>query len=278
MNAQHMQPDGSGTAGGAPSSGQACETAPALSPGNVQTSGRENPPRRPFKRVIFLAVALISATVLFYLSPARQFVSDVERLRSIVRSLGPMGYPLCLLVMAMLVACGAPRLILAALGGMAFGFWTGLALSQGGALIGYYAVFLFVRWGGREWVLHHWPRLRKWSDLIAGQGVVGVVLVRQLPLHGTLTNLCFGVSNVRHVHFLIGSAIGLMPEAIPVTLAGAGLVRASVRDSAGYLAAAGIAFAGLWLAASHGLRVLKRTGRGAALMDEVSHMSEGANA
>jgi uncharacterized membrane protein YdjX (TVP38/TMEM64 family) len=124
-------------------------------------------------------------------------------------------------------------------------------------LLGYYAAFCFIRWGGGDWVTHRRPRLRAIADTIQDQGIVGVVLARQIPLHGTLINLCLGLSRVKHRHFLIGSAIGLLPEAIPVALVGAGIVKSSIKESAGVLGLAVIAFVLLWIGSGYALRRLR---------------------
>jgi len=242
----------------------------AVPAGSPPTRGRalaDAPGRLP-KRVVVVGLLMVGAMAGVYFSPVRPFLQDSTRVREAMTALGPWSYPAVAVAVAILVACGVPRLLFCAVGGMALGFWWGLLLTQGGAILGYYAVFAFVRWGGREWVLHRWPRLRKWSGFLEGQGVVGVALIRQLPIHGTLTNLCLGLSRVRHRHFLLGTAIGVVPEAVPVTLVGAGLMRASLRDSAGYLAVAAVAFAVIWFACRHAVRVMRRTSAGAALMAE----------
>src|SRR5262249_38116145 len=132
--------------------------------------------------------------------------------------------------------------------GAVFGFRIGFLLATIGTVLGHYGVFLFVRWGGREWVLRRWPKLRKWAEMIQEQGIVGVFLVRMLPGHSIIANVCLALSHVNHRDFLIGTALGLVPEAVPATLVGAGLVKPSAIDSAGYLALAALAVAGVWIA------------------------------
>jgi uncharacterized membrane protein YdjX (TVP38/TMEM64 family) len=100
--------------------------------------------------------------------------------------------------------------------------------------------------------------LRAVADTIQDQGAAGVVLARQIPLHGTLINLCLGLSRVRHRHFLIGTAIGLLPEAVPVALVGAGLARGSAKGSAGMIGLAAVVMGGVWVAGAY---LLRRRGR-----------------
>ncbi|MGA2496518.1 MAG: VTT domain-containing protein [Tepidisphaeraceae bacterium] len=222
----------------------------------------ESPGRRSMLRVLLLAGVLLGGMALVYCSPIRGWLQDRDRVLHSINALGIWRYPACALAVAILVSCGIPRLVFCAIGGMILGFWWGLIVVQVGTMFGYYSVFLFVRWGGRDWVMHHVPRLRKWSDLIHEQGIVGVMLARQLPIHGTLVNLCLGLSRVKHRHFLLGTAIGVIPEAVPFTLVGAGLVKGTMEGSimaAGrYLAIAAITLGIVWIACRYALRVIRK--------------------
>jgi uncharacterized membrane protein YdjX (TVP38/TMEM64 family) len=213
--------------------------------------------KAPLVRMAVLLVILGCALAAIHFSPLRHLLQDTARIRQAINTLGPPAYPACLLASALLVGCGFPRLILCAVASMVLGFWWGLLLTQGGAILGYYVVFCFIRWTGGEWFIHKRPRLRAIAQTIQGQGIAGVILARQIPLHGTVTNLCLGLSRVKHHHFLIGTAIGLFPEAIPVALVGAGLVKSSLKDSAAILVLAAVAFASLWIGSAYMLRKLR---------------------
>lgn len=232
--------------------------SPAAAVQNSPAPGDEmDRPKRPIVRAVLLLGVLAAALAAVQLSPARALIQDTARLRQLLGRLGPFAYPVCLIGSAVLIGSGFPRLILCAAASMVLGFGWGLALTQGGALLGYYAAFCFIRWGGGDWVTHRRPRLRAIADTIQDQGVVGVVLARQIPIHGTLINLCLGLSRVKHRHFLIGTAIGLLPEAIPVALVGAGLVKSSLKESAGVLGLAVLAFVLLWIGSAYALRHLR---------------------
>ena len=231
--------------------------------------------RRAAIRIAVIGVVLVGLATAFYFSPIRPWLADTDAVRRKLAAMGWWAYPACVLGVAVMVGCGAPRLLFAAVGAMVLGLWWGLLLTQLGALIGYYGVFCFVRWGGGDWVVQRWPRVRRWAELLRGQGVLGVVLVRQIPIHGTLLNMCLGLSGVKHRHFLIGSAIGLIPEAVPVGLVGAGLARSSLKESAAYLALAFVVFVVVGVICARALRKWKQTREGAELIDEVTS-SEGA--
>jgi uncharacterized membrane protein YdjX (TVP38/TMEM64 family) len=215
-------------------------------------------------RLLLLVVVLLAALLLVHLTPIRDWLDDVERVRTLAAEVGGWVYPLSVLAVALLVCAGLPRLLLCGLCGMLFGFWVGLIIAQTGGLLGHYATFLFVRWAGREWVMQRWPKLSKWAQVVRQQGIVGVILARQLPLHAALINLGLGLSHVRHIHFLIGTAFGTLPEAIVATLVGAGLVRPSLAGSATDLSVAAAAFAAIWIACGYALRALRERDSAAA--------------
>lgn len=230
--------------------------------------------KRGYLRVLIVCCALFGAMALVYLSPIKAWLKDLNHLRELLRRFGLFAYPISVAIVGILVGCGIPRLVFCAIGGVLLGFWWGLIVTTLGTLLGYYAVFVFVRWGGRDWVLHRWPKLKKFAEAIHDHGVIGIVLVRQLPIHGTLTNLCLGLSHVRHRQFLIGTAIGLLPEAIPVTLVGAGLVKSSMKDSAVYIVAAVIVFGLIWLGCAYAFKRLRATREGAAALAEVQSLTQ----
>jgi uncharacterized membrane protein YdjX (TVP38/TMEM64 family) len=252
------------------------EDRPALANCRVEAKhadGADAPVGRRFLlRLALLGVVLAGALALVYLSPIKVWLRDAPRVRNAIGLLGFWGYPACVVAVAVLVGCGVPRLLFCAIGGAILGFWPGLLITTLGTSLGYYAVFLFIRWGGREWALHRWPKLRKWADLIHEQGVMGVVLVRQLPIHGTLANLCLGLTHVKHRHFLIGTVVGLVPEAVPLTLVGAGLVKGTPGDSARYLAIAVVAFAIVWIVCAYAIRSMRSSRSGAKLAAEVESL------
>lgn len=233
-------------------------------------------PARPNggKRAATLVVVMVIAIAGVYLSPLRDWLHNQSHIRQLVQSLGLWIYPAGIFSIAALVCCGIPRLLLCTLAGMMLGFRGGLFLGEVGTLLGYYTLFLFIRWGGSEWTLHRWPKLRKWSQLVEGQGIVGVILLRQMPIHGTITNLGLGLSKIKHRHFLIGTAIGIIPESIPATLFGTGLAKDSTRTISIYLLIAVVAFAVIFAACGYALRVMKKGSSAEKLLAEQAALTE----
>ena len=189
---------------------------------------------------LLLGGAIVLAILLVvYLTPLRDMLAHADALRK----LGWIAPAAFVALTSVLVAGGFSRLIMCAASGLAFGFWPGLLLANLGALTGSYATFLFARWGGGDFLLRKWPRLRKYERMLSGGGMWMVMLAKQIPMNGLITNTVLGLSRVRHRDFLLGTAIGIFPQAVPATLAGASIVQGTLARSALYISLAIVLFA-----------------------------------
>src|SRR5437764_8683913 len=81
------------------------------------------PHHRGVKGVIILLIVLSAAIAAAYLLPIRAWLKDAGHLHQAVQSLGSWIYPVGILAIAGLVACGVPRLLLCTVSGIALGFW-----------------------------------------------------------------------------------------------------------------------------------------------------------
>jgi len=174
---------------------------------------------------LVLAALLGLGGWLLYLLPYEDLPGWVERLGEATSAFGWYGPLLFAAASALLTGVGVPRLLLTGVAAALFGVLIGLAASLSGTLLGAWATFLLARWSGHEAGLDRWPRLRRFSGLLASQGVMPVLLIRQLPLSSFFINLLLGLTAVRTRDFLLGSLIGFLPEAVPVALIGAGLMQ-----------------------------------------------------
>ncbi len=192
----------------------------------------------PWKPLLVLVV-MAAAFAFAYFTPARKYFANVQSVKAWLVSLGWMGPAAWMAIVFPLVAAGVPRLLFCPIGGLAFGFWEGLLWTQLATLAGNYVSFLFVRWGGHDFVLHHWPRVGRLKDHFHGHSAALLVFaVRQLPITGLILNFLLGLSPVRHRHFLLGTAFGILPEAIPFTLVASGMVKLTGRNTPLYIATA----------------------------------------
>jgi uncharacterized membrane protein YdjX (TVP38/TMEM64 family) len=209
----------------------------------------------PWKPMIMLAV-VAAAFASVYFTPARNYLGNVQTVKAWLLSLGWVGPAVWMGIVFVMVASGTPRLLFCPIGGLAFGFWHGLLWTQAATLAGYYALFLFVRWGGGDFVLRHWPRVGRLRERFHGHSAALLVFAaRQLPISGLIINFLLGLSPIRHRHFLLGTAFGILPEAVPFTLVASGVFKLDGGNTPLYIvAAAGILLlvsASLWYFSRH---------------------------
>jgi len=223
-----------------------------------------------WKPLIVLAVVAV-AFALVYFTPARKYLANIQSVKYWLLSLGWLGPAAWIGIVFLLVAAGMPRLLFCPIGGLAFGFWHGLLWTQVATLAGYYALFLFVRWGGRDFVLRHWPRVGRLKEHFHGHSAALLVFaVRQLPISGLIINFLLGLSPIRHRHFLLGTAFGILPEAIPFTLVASGMLKLTGGNTPLYIGAAvGVLLlvcAALWYFSRH-----------SKLLADLRHVTEAAD-
>jgi uncharacterized membrane protein YdjX (TVP38/TMEM64 family) len=185
----------------------------------------------------FLIMALVVAVcvAIIHFTPLKQYVTDVQRWKDLLRGLGLWAPLLFGLVSAAFIAGGVPRLIFGGVAGMLFGFWEGFAVAQLSAILGSYSAFLLARWGGREWGARRIEKSRRLRELLKNPSIFSVFLVRQLPIAGIVPNLVLGLTSVRHRVFLIGSFLGFLPSCAMVVLIGSGLGKQTLARSLGQI-------------------------------------------
>ncbi len=198
------------------------------------------------KFLIFLPLAIIAIAIL-YASPLKDHLSRVSDLSQKIRSFGILAPIVFVAANAVLVALGVPRLLFCPIAGMAFGFSMGLVYSSLGSLIAYYAIFIFVRWHLSDFQMNYQDMHGRLSKILEKGGVPAVILARQIPVHGMVVNIVLGLSTVKHRDFLIGTLIGLLPEAVPCVLLGTSAAQSSFMKSVTYLAVAMLILVLAWL-------------------------------
>lgn len=199
------------------------------------------------KKLLISLPFIVIAFVVLYASPIGAYLSKVSEMSEKIRSFGLLAPVVFVLANAILVSVGVPRLLFCPIAGMAFGFVWGVLYSCLGALLAYYAVFLFVRWHMSDFQLGYQDLHKRLSGILEKGGIPAVILARQVPVHGMLVNIVLGLSPVRHRDFLIGTMIGLLPEAVPCVLVGTSAAQSSLRNSVAYLAGAMIILAIAWV-------------------------------
>jgi len=183
-----------------------------------------NVSRGLFLRAALILLLVVGSAVILYFTPLREYLHEVGRVQETLERTGHWAPVIFIFMTAVLIIIGVPRLLICPIAGAVFGFLWGLVISQIGTVLGAYLTFLFVRWGGRDFVLRHWPKLQNMTTVFSKRGVASVFLARQLPLGGIFVNLILGLTPVTHRAFLVGTALGIIPEAVRAVLVGAGAI------------------------------------------------------
>ena len=90
-----------------------------------------------------------------------------------------------------------------------------------------------------------WPRFRpaslasRWASEEAFSrtfcGVHGLCRAPAFPISGLIINFLLGLSPVRHRHFVLGTAFGILPQAVPFTLVASGTLKLTGRNTPLYI-------------------------------------------
>jgi uncharacterized membrane protein YdjX (TVP38/TMEM64 family) len=136
-----------------------------------------------------------------------------------------MGLGLFVLVGAVAVAGGVPRQVVCFLGGYVAGLTEGVALALAATVLGSAAAFLFARLLARDFVRRRLgTRAGRIDDFLGRNPFVATALIRLLPVgNNLLTNLIAGISAVPALPFLLGSAVGFLPQTVVFALLGSGI-------------------------------------------------------
>lgn len=148
---------------------------------------------------------------------------DVRLLRDHVDAAGPWGAAVFVAGYAVLCLLPAPKALLTALGGLLFGLWLGALLSWIAALGGAAVAFGLGRALGRDAVDRLTSgRVERADRLLGDHGFGAVLAVRLTPvLPFTVINYAAGLTGVRWRHYLLGSALGMVPGSLAYAALGA---------------------------------------------------------
>jgi uncharacterized membrane protein YdjX (TVP38/TMEM64 family) len=148
---------------------------------------------------------------------------DIAAMRARVDAAGPWGPILFFAFYAALALIPVPKALLTAAGGALFGLWAGAGLSLAAALVGAIVSFGIGRLLGREAVDRLIRgRLARVDALLADHGLSAVLIVRLVPLVPfTAINYASGLSGIRFRHYVLGSALGMVPGSLAYAALGA---------------------------------------------------------
>jgi uncharacterized membrane protein YdjX (TVP38/TMEM64 family) len=179
---------------------------------------------RVFLKGLVLIVSFVGVAYLFEVTELSSLL-DKGWIDREVRGHGISGELLFLGMGALATAVGVPRQAISFLAGYAFdvalGTLLGVLATVGGCVI----AFSYSRWFGRGLIAARFPdRVRRIDGFIHDNTFNMTVLMRLLPVGSNLiTNLAAGVANVRALPFVLGSALGYIPQTLVFSLVGSGI-------------------------------------------------------
>ena len=142
-----------------------------------------------------------------------------------IRNSGVQGELLFILIGGAFTAVGLPRQGVSFLAGYAFGFVEGTVLGIAATALGCIFTFYYARLLGRDFVKSRYQqRIQSVDDFLHDNPFTMTLLIRFLPIGSNLvTNLAAGVSSVSTFAFIMGSALGYIPQTAIFALLGSGV-------------------------------------------------------
>jgi uncharacterized membrane protein YdjX (TVP38/TMEM64 family) len=182
----------------------------------VDTERRGLRPGRAHWVALAVVLAALVALALTVPLPAPLEVRDR------VHALGPWGAVAFLLVHALVTTTPLPRTVFSLSAGLLFGPWLGLALCVAASTFSAALAFAIVRrLGGRALHRVGARRVRMLEERMSSRGLLAVTSTRLVPaIPFAPLNYTLGLTSVRWWHYLVGTAIGLVPGTAAVVLLG----------------------------------------------------------
>lgn len=212
------------------------------------------PSRAPvWRKSLLLLLALLLVGAAFRWLPGG-FSRD--RLVAALAVRGASGAAILVLAGGLLSAIGVPRQVVAFVCGYAAGVWYGAVLGMAAQMLGCAADFAWARGLARDWVARRMRgRIARIDGFLAARPFTATVSLRLLPVGNNLAlNLLAGVSGIATLPFLLGTAVGYLPQTLIFTLIGSG-----VHVARGVQLALGVAL--FVLSGMCGALLLRRGGR-----------------
>ncbi len=203
-------------------SGTTASGSPAAAPFSRAVEQRFK--RRSAVKIAVFALTAVGLLLLVRFAHLSQLL-DSQWVDEHIKVLGSAGVVLFVALAAALTAVGVPRQLFALLGGYAYGLLPGTLLALMGMCLGCAVSFFYARLMGRSFVQRRLGgRLRRLDNVFCQSPVTTTLLLRFLPFTNNLvTNLAAGVSTVKAGWFLLGSAVGYLPQTLLFAMLGSGV-------------------------------------------------------
>jgi len=179
---------------------------------------------RDILRALLLALVISGLLAIAYYSGLTDYL-NLEKLPLLQEKLAALPWlvnRLCFVVGgALAIVCGLGRSVMSLAAGLFYGPYWGAFFSIMTSLLASLLIFAFVRRIGRPRFLDRVKgHIEKADRLVADNGFMAVIIIRQLPLACLMVNILLALTRVSLTEFIFGSIVGFLPEAIIFALYG----------------------------------------------------------
>jgi uncharacterized membrane protein YdjX (TVP38/TMEM64 family) len=214
--------------------------------------------RGPIVKVALTAILFIGLALAWHYTPLAQ-LAQLDTVRASLADLAQSPWA-PLLVVGVFIAAGFvafPVTVLIAATSAAFGAWPGFPYATIGVMASAVITYAIGARVGKDALRHVLgPRLNRIRRKIARQGVLAIATIRLVPLAPfTVVNLVAGASAIRAFDFIAGTALGMLPGLVVLSILGQQIVRILADPSPGDLAWLGGGVVA-WILVSVGLQML----------------------
>jgi uncharacterized membrane protein YdjX (TVP38/TMEM64 family) len=145
---------------------------------------------------------------------------------------GPLALPVAVAAFAALAFVGVPQFMLIAAAVVAFGGWTGFAYSWIGTMVSSLVGFYLGRAAGAK-ALERFSGagVKRFVDHVGKNGFLASLIVRLVPSAPFIVvNMAAGVTPMRVLDFVAGTAVGIVPKIALTAFAGNSIAKAMRGD------------------------------------------------
>jgi phosphatidylserine/phosphatidylglycerophosphate/cardiolipin synthase-like enzyme/uncharacterized membrane protein YdjX (TVP38/TMEM64 family) len=223
-----------------------------------ETVGNGQRTKGPVIRVALAAAVVVALALAWYFTPLAHW-AEPETVRAALAAFTQNPWA-PILVVGIFLAAGFvafPVTILITATAAAFGPWPGLAYAGIGVLVSAVSTYAVGARLGKEALRNVLgPRLNRVRRRIARRGVIAIATIRLVPVAPfTVVNLVAGASAIRPFDYVAGTALGMLPGLVVLSVLGHQIVRILTHPTPVAVALLLAAVAG-WIAMSIGLQVL----------------------
>lgn len=212
-------------------------------------------------RTLFVSFVLFGGVGLIFVFGAQAlgFSGEATVERWMGAAAGPWALPAAVAAFALLAFVGVPQFMLIAAAVVAFGPWRGFAYSWTGTMVSSLVGFYLGRLAGaRTMQRFSGAGVKRFMDHVGRNGFAASLIVRLVPSAPFIVvNMAAGVTPMRVLDFVAGTAIGSVPKIALTAFAGNSIARA-MKGDLGRDAVWLVVVLAAWLAMGWGARLWMR--------------------